>query len=281
MSLGKTTPIYQFSASQVLPGFDGEGEGSGAGAGGAGAGAAITREEITGLINTAVNTTVNGAIATLKRVDLPKIIETSLAPVTLQFTSVNESLAKLLEGQNGGGNGGGSGAGNGGGNGGGSGSGIPPEVNATLKRLEETVKNQGGTITKLQTDRDDANKRAEAAETNSTVKTALGEMKFASASAAQTAFSIVSPHIKRLEDGTVVAGDNLPVLDFIKDFLPKEHAYLLAPTGNGGSGAGGGSQGGGQRGGAAKGDISMIKADMKPEDRAAVVRSIGEALQHQ
>lgn len=263
------SPIYHLVSPNVFPGYDGDGSSAG-GDGGTGGGAppAITMEAVTQLVQNTVNSTVNNAIAGLKKKDLPAIITTALEPLNAQFTSINEGLAKLTGGT-------GSGSGGQGGSTGGSPT-IPPEINAQLKTLTDTVKAQGATITNLQTTAADANLRAETAERHAAIRTALSGSKFASDSAAQTAFMLVEPQVTRLEDGSLAAG-NLPLADFVKDFFPREHAYLLQSTGASGSGATG-STGGTQRGGTLKTDIGDIKPGMSPEKRAGVLADIQAAL---
>lgn len=271
-------PIYRLQSPRNLPGFDGEGAGAGA-AGAAGSG--ITIEQV----NDAVNKTVNSAIANLRKNDFPKIVQTAIgeamSPITLQLGTITEGLASLT-GSSGSG---GSGAGNGQSSGSGQGTqNTSPEVNAQLKTLTDQLKKQGDTITNLQADRDNANKRAETAEKTSVIKGALGDLQFANASALNTAFTIIEPMIKKNGDSFVggANGDELPISDFIKDFIPNQHGYLLKSTGGSGSGAAGSSTAGAA--GVASGrnvDISVIKPGMKPEDRAAALAAIAAAMPSQ
>jgi hypothetical protein len=82
--------------------------------------------------------------------------------------------------------------------------------------------------------------------------------------------------VKRLDDGTFIAGLNdteaFPLDAFAKEYLSKEHAYLLGRTGMGGSGAPGAS-GAPHRVGM-RVDTNDIKVGMKPETRQAAIDAI-------
>ncbi len=270
-------PVYRSVDPAVFPGYDGDGSSAG-GDGGAGGGAptAVTMEQVSQLVKDTVNNTVNNAISNLKKKDLPAIMSTALEPLNAQFTTINEGLARLTST---GGSGGSTGTGGGSGSGSGGGSTAPtvsPEINAQLKTLTDTVRAQGATITNLQTTAADANLRAETAERHAAIRTALAGTKFASDSAAQTAFILLEPQVTRLDDGSLAAG-NLPLADFVKDFFPREHAYLIQSTGASGSGATG-AAGGGQRTGGLKVDLGDIKPGMSGEKRASALADIQAAL---
>ena len=270
----KNFPAYRSVSLGVFPGYDGDGSSAGGdgGTGGSGQPAAVTMEAVTELVKNTVNTTVNNAISGLKRKDLPAIITTALEPMNAQFAAINDGIAKLSGSSGSGGTGGQGGSGTGSS----SAPTIPPEVNAQLKTLTDTVKAQGATITTLQTTAADATKRAETAERHAAIRSALSGSKFASDSAAQTAFMLLEPQVTRLDDGSLAAG-NLPLADFVKDFFPREHAYLLQSTGASGSGASGT---GGTRtsGGALKVDISEIKPGMTADKRSSALADIQAAL---
>lgn len=260
-------PIFNRIADPGLPGFDGEGTGAGAG-GDSGDGSALTMDAVKALVADSVNRTVNNAISNLKKSDLPKIIDTAVAPLLTQMTGISENLTKLTSGQ-------GSGTGQGTGGSGG-GTAAPPEINAKMKELTDRLAHNDKTIAELQAARDNAEKAARLAEQNSAIREALGELKFVSPSAAETAFTLVGQQVKRLDDGTLVAGDDLPIKDFVRDFVPKSHSYLIAPTGTTGSGAGGNS--GTPRPQSGKADLNSIVPGMSPEARAAVVAAINDAV---
>ncbi len=99
--------------------------------------------------------------------------------------------------------------------------------------------------------------------------------------AAETALMVVSPSIKKNEDGTFVGGDNLPVKEFVKDFITTNHAYLLKPVGGPGAGAtanSGTGRGAGAGAGSKAVDIDKIKPGMSAEDRAATLSEISRVL---
>lgn len=278
MNRKENLPIYQPARTSNLPGY-GDGDGGGAGAAGA-AGTGPTLEQV----NDAINKTVNNAIANLKKTDLPKIVETSITaamtPMTTQLGTISDALAALTSGSGGGGQGGGQG-GSGGGQGG-QGTqqqaGVTPEINAQFKTLNDSLKRQSDEVAQLKRERDESNKRAETAEKTSVIKGALGDLVFANAAAMNTAFTIIDPMIKKNGDSFVggVDGDELPISDFVKDYIPKAHAYLLKATGTSGSGASGaGSSGSGSP--SRNVDISAIKPGMKPEDKAAAYAAVAAA----
>lgn len=199
---------------------------------------------------------------------LATAIEEKLAPVT---GTLNEILTKLSAAPAAPGSGQGNGAENQ--------NRVPPEVNVTLKQLQETTKQQGTMIETLKKEKLEADQRAERSDRHSSIRAALNNMHFISDVAAQTAFTIVEPHIKRMDDSSLIGGingDNFPVDAFVKDYLTKEHNYLLRATGSSGSGA---PANAGLRMGV-KADLSDIKIGMKPETRESIVASIGAALQN-
>lgn len=203
-----------------------------------------------------------------KKAGLGDAIKAQVEPVSAQLATINEALGKLVAG---GGQGGGEPAGGGKPQ-------VSPEVNAQLKQFQDLLKAQGTEITSLKTAKEQAEKRAEETERFSTIRTALNGLPFVSDKSAETAFSIVSPHVRRLDDGSLVAGINgsdYPVDAFAKDFLEKEHAYLFRTTGASGSGAP--ATGSGVRMGA-KVDINSIRPGMKQEERQAAIEAIAAAM---
>jgi len=249
------------------------------GSGGGGGAPALTMEAVATEIDKRVTAGVTAALDKFRTTGLGSAIEEKIAPLSTSLAGITESLAKLTGGQ-----GSGQGSGQGGGQGGGNGQQqVPPELNVKLNQLLETTKNQGVQIETLKKERQEAEERAERSDRHSVIRAALNNMHFIGDTAAQTAFTIVEPHIKRLDDnsliGAVPNGDNFPVDAFVKDYLQKEHGYLLRSTGSQGSGAQ--SMGGtGVRMGV-KADISDIKPGMKAETRDSVVASIAAALQSQ
>ncbi|WP_321471136.1 hypothetical protein [uncultured Paludibaculum sp.] len=148
-----------------------------------------------------------------------------------------------------------------------------PVVNAQLAEMRRAREEDKKRLDALQKDRDDANAKAEKAERATALNTALADFGFRSPSARETALSLLTPHIKRNEAGQLVAGDNLTVEAFAKDFIPKSHDYLLAPVGGGGAGVVPGASFIGQK----VADLNDIKAGMTPETRAAVIAAMQNA----
>jgi len=242
----------------------------GKGGGGGGTPPPVTLEGIMAEVTKLLDAKVGAKFDDFKKVGLAEAIKAQVEPVSSQLTTINEALGQLVAGQKG----------PGGGEGGAPVKGqVSPEVNAQLRNLTEQLKTQGGEIAGLRTAKEAAEKRAEETERFSTIRTSLNGLPFVSDKSAETAFSIVVPHVRRLDDGSLVAGingDNFPVDAFVKDFLQKEHGYLFRTTGASGSGAP--ASGSGVRMGS-KVDINSIKVGMKAEDRQAAVDSIAAALQ--
>ena len=243
--------------------------------GGAGDGAVppVTIEGVMAEVAKLVDAKVGAKFDDFKKSGLSDAIKAQVEPVNSQLATINDALAKLVAGQ---------GSPGGAGEAVGTGAGrqqLPPEANARFKELTDQLKSYGAEISTLKTAKEQAERRAEETERFSTIRTALNGLPFVNDKAAETAFSIVSPHVRRLDDGSLVAGisgDNFPVDAFTKDYLQKDHGYLFRTTGASGSGAP--ATGSGLRMGA-KADINSIKVGMKQEDRQAAVDAISAALQ--
>jgi hypothetical protein len=152
--------------------------------------------------------------------------------------------------------------------------GLTPEANAQMldmRRSNEALVAQMASLTK---EREADKKRADDSERMSAVTAALSGFQFASESARQTAVEKLLPQIKRTETGALVAGDNLTPEAFIKDFLPTQHAYLLAPVNTGGSGV----TPGGNHGPSKAVDLNSIKPGMSVDDNAAARAAIAQTL---
>ena len=247
-----------------------------AGAGGAGNGGgngesgSLNMESIMAEVDKRVGNRITASLETFAKDTLARSFDERINPLNASLAAINEALGKLAPANPQQNNGGG---GNGSGN-----SSVPPEVNVQLKQLLETTKNQSAALETLKKEKMEADQRAERSERHSIIKGALNSLHFTSDAAGSTAFTIVEPHIKRLDDGNLIGGingDNFPVEAFVKDYLTKEHPYLLRGTGASGSGAPNGS--GGVRMGV-KADLGDIKVGMKPETRESIVASIGAAL---
>lgn len=233
-------------------------------AGGAGGGdpnAALTMEAVLAEVNKGLDAKIAGQLQKYK-----ESTDAQFAPITASLAGITEALGKLTQNPNpnpnpaGGGNK------------------MSPEENVLLKNLQDITKTQQQAIEKLTREKQESDQKAERSDRHSTIKGALNNMHFISDVAAQTAFTIVEPHIKRQDDGGLIGGvqggDLYPVDAFVKDYLMKEHSYLLRASGSSGSGA---PANPGVRMGA-KADLSDIKVGMKPETRESIVASIGAAL---
>lgn len=252
--MGKFLHLRQRARTVGIPGYEGGDEEK--------LDKSAIQKMITDTIKGEVNTGINNAISNLKKTDLPKLLKDHLDPVTAQFESINEALKALKPAPAGGGEG--------------DKVQLPPEVSAELKRLKDSAEATKKQMDQMQADKETAEKKTKQLERHTKIRTALSALTqgFANDVAPQTAFMLVEPLIKELEDGTLVGGDNLPVEDFVKDYLPKQHPYLLKPTGSGGAGASGGSGGGS---GGKVGNTDMIKPGMSAEERQLVIAAIQRA----
>lgn len=272
-------PTFRALDPSILPGFEGEA------AGGAGT-AGVSVEQVEAMIKKAVpdiNTIVNNAVANLKNKDLPKIIDDRINPVNETLKTIGTTLETLVSTNGSGSNGAGSGtngaaaAGAGGGANGSANSNMSPEVHAELKALRTNFEATKLQVKALEEGKKLAEENAERSDRHGKIKMALSGMQFANDRAGETAFQIVEPQVKRQDDGTVIGGDNLPLEVFFRDFITREHPYLLKGTGAAGAGASGG--GGGTGRGAVTADISMIKPGMTPQERQLVLAAITSATQ--
>jgi hypothetical protein len=150
---------------------------------------------------------------------------------------------------------------------------VSPEVNAMMLEMKRTIENQAAQVKALNDKNAESERKADIAERQSIIDRALGDFSFARPEARQTALRLIESEIKRMDDGTLVAGENLTPDAFIKDFIPNQHAYLLAPVNAGGSGASVGVS----MQGARAATTEMIGPNMKAEDRAAIVAAIQNA----
>ena len=227
----------------------------------------ITMDSVLSEVGKVIDAKLSGSLENFRKNNIDTL-KAQVEPLTTQMTTINESLRELLakgslppSGTNSDGK-----------------PPVPPEINAQLRDLTDRIKSQGNELNTLKVAKEQAEQRAEKTERHSTIRTALNGLPFVTDKAVDTAFSIVEPYVRRLEDGSLVAGldgENYPVNSFVQDFLSKEHGYLFKSTGASGSGAppiGSGSRIG------PKADISSIKVGMKSEDRDNVVEAIASVL---
>lgn len=232
-----------------------------------GGGGTLTMDAILAEVDKRLNSAITGHFDKFKKEGLSSAIKEHIDPLSQTLSGISETLGKLTPGNpnpnansnnpNPQGN--------------------DPNTNVLLKQLQETTKNQGTMIETLRKEKQEADERAERSERHGTIRQALSNMHFISDVAAQTAFKIVEPSVKRLDDGVLVGsvnGSDFPIDAFVKDYLTKEHPYLLRASGSSGSGAPANTS---VRMGV-KADLSDIKPGMKPETRESIVASIGAAL---
>lgn len=151
-----------------------------------------------------------------------------------------------------------------------------PLMNAQLLEMRRANEAMAAQVKALNDKNVEAEKKADHAERASIIDRALGDFQFARPEARNTAVSLIEREIKRMDDGTLVAGNNLPVLDFAKDFVSNQHAYLLAPTGAGGAGV---TPGSGVPGSGKPVDMNDIKPGMSDAQRQAAYAAVAAALQ--
>lgn len=138
-------------------------------------------------------------------------------------------------------------------------------------------------VTKAQTEsdkkREEAEAKALATDKESKIRTVLGEFEFTSEGARQDAYKLISELINRDGDGNLLGQDNLPFDAFIRNYIPDQKGYLLAPLNRSGSGAhNGGSNKSGGTGTSGKFQIEQIKPNMSKDELSAAVRAIRQAL---
>lgn len=231
-------------------------------------------------VNEIVNTAINGAVSNLRKKDLPAIINEAVAPLNDSLKTLTDSMSGFTEkfkdftppAAGSGGNGGGGGEPK-----------VSPEINAKLKKNQEDIDAMTRTLNQLKAEKEASDKRAEAAERNTVIRSAmtesLGDKKqFITPSAVETAFVLLEPHVKKTDEGKWIAGDNLPIKDFATSFFTDQHPYLLKGVSAGGAGASNGSSAGGSHQKQKEFDISAIKPGMSAEDRATALAHISSAI---
>lgn len=258
MKLGM--PIYAVAGTVPLEKrYDGEGGGAGSGAE-----TGITIEEVRTLLKEefmpTINTGINNAVANLKKGDVPKLIETALGPVQDQMASIVDKIDGL------------SGSSSNGNEGGGGSKDMSPEMKAKFNEAIKTSQSLTERVATLEQQKKEADDKLERAQQDKVLSTALSSFTFQDRVAADSAFTLLRPDVKRLDDGTIVAGDDLPVEDYVKDVLPARYGFLLKPKDAGGTGA----RGSQSPGSGARGHVQMedIKPGMSPEEREKAAAEI-------
>jgi len=152
-----------------------------------------------------------------------------------------------------------------------------PALNAQVAEMKRFIEADRKKVASMEEREKAANERADQAERGSIVDRALSGFQFREGTARETAITLLRPHIKRNEAGQLIAGDNLTVEAFVKDFIPQQHDYLLAPMG--GPGGAGVVPGSTFAGGRKTIDLNDIKAGMSADVRAEAAAAIQAALQ--
>jgi len=255
-------PFFVVASQASVPKrFDGDGSGDGAGSG---AQTGATLEEVRALLKDEfmpqVNTGINNAIANLKKSDVPKVIDGVLAPIKDQLTTLQETI---------------SGLGQGGGSGDGKSGDMPPDVKAKFNEAIRTSENLKLRVDDLERQKQESDQKLERSERDQMLTSALSSFTFQDEVAAKSAFTLLRPDVKRLDDGTIIAGDNLPVIDYVKEVLPSRYGFLLRPKAAGGSGANGTPA---VAGGGKQVMLEDIKPGMSPEERERAARAIVASL---
>lgn len=153
---------------------------------------------------------------------------------------------------------------------------VDPAINSQITEMRRALEDSQRTIKSLSDDRDAAKAAAEKAEKTSTLERALGEFAFRTPQSKATALQLLESQVKRNDAGQLVAGENLTVDTFAKDWITREHDYLLAPAP--GAGAGVAPNGAVFAGGQKRADTADIKPGMSAETRTAVVAEIRNAM---
>jgi hypothetical protein len=214
---------------------------------GAGSGGGVSKKRM--------NKAINGAISNLIKSDLPKAIKDIMEPLLAKTTVVEDKTAKVetpppvIPG-------------------------VSPEVSAQLHQLTQANKVLMEQLRGITEENKSEKARAEKAEREGAIEATLNDYTFTSAGARDAARKLISLEVKRTDDGKLIAGENLPLADFVKEALTQKHDYFLAPAEVGGAGA----KRGVTRNSSGVG-IETIKPNMTDEERLAVAQEIGRAVQ--
>jgi len=201
-----------------------------------------------GMSKKRVNQAINNAFKNLVEVQLPKIIKDKIEPMVKPPKEEVVTPPPPIPG-------------------------VSPEVSAQLHALRQQNEVLQGQLRGITEENKTEKARAEKAEREGAIDAALNGYTFTSPAAREAARKLISIEVKRTEDGKLIAGENLPLEDFVKDSLTKTHDYFLAPADAAGAGAGKGivrkQTGVG---------IETIRKDMSEAERQAVAGEIGRAI---
>lgn len=212
-----------------------------------------------------IDTTVNGAVAKMKS-EFTGMVTSAIEPIRTEFTALTTTISTLSERLGGGIPPPAGGAPP-------PASILPPEINAQLKDLKTTTTTLQNELKTERDRRENAEKATAALALDNGVRTALGDFVFASPSAAEDAFALIRGRVASDDQGNLIAGD-LPLKNFLADFIPNQKAYLLAPTGRSGAGASSGAPGGRP----STFQMESIKTGMSSDDQKKALAAINSVL---
>lgn len=153
-----------------------------------------------------------------------------------------------------------------------------PATNAKLLEYENRIKALNDTQTKEIDLRKAAETRAEQADLNSAIDRELAKYNFAKPESKFGAAKLITPEIVRNDKGELIAG-NLPLADYVKNFLTVDNDYMLAPTTTtGGTGAGRGPS---RPPGSKQVQIEDIKPGMTDKEYTEIAQQILAVLPSQ
>jgi hypothetical protein len=201
-----------------------------------------------------MNKAINGAISNLIKSDLPKAIKDIIEPLLPKPQEGDDKTKTVVPPP--------------------VIPGVSPEVSAQLHNLTQQNKVLQDQLRGITEENKSEKARAEKAEREGAIEAALNDYTFTSPGARDAARKLISLEVKRTDDGKLIAGENLPLSDFVKEALTQKHDYFLAPAEVGGAGA----KRGVTRNSSGVG-IETIKSGMSEEERLAVAQEIGRAVQ--
>jgi hypothetical protein len=146
---------------------------------------------------------------------------------------------------------------------------------AQIRAMERRLKDAEDRGIALKTESDATKLAADKKELDAVVRTELAKFQYADGAAAQDAFEIFSPKIKRNEDGDFGGPDGTPIALYLAEAI-RAKPYLLATKDV--SGAGGRPGGAGGPGGSKAFDLNAIKPGMSAADLASASAAISGAV---
>lgn len=156
-----------------------------------------------------------------------------------------------------------------------------PKANTELQKLQRQIQTLTDQTKQLTAERETERTQRLETERVSSVKNAMADIAFRDEGARSLFYNSVIGSIKRDADGNLVAEtkDGPVMYDAYVKQQAEQAPYLLQPQGSGGAGARSGKPGAsGSNAGPQLEDITPAKlAAMKPEEKAALYKTIGDA----